>query len=94
MKTKTARVLSILLICFITAPVYADQMKQGEKEGHETHEKTRNIIINCMRTFSAFAHRGGGPMASGSQSLKLGEAGGCELCLPNEISVAFISSGW
>ena len=38
MKTKTARVLSILLICFITAPVYADQMKQGEKEGHETHQ--------------------------------------------------------
>ena len=38
MKTKTARLLSILLICFITAPVYADQMKQGEKEGHETHQ--------------------------------------------------------
>ena len=38
MKTITALVLSILLICFITAPVYADQMKQAEKEGHETHQ--------------------------------------------------------
>ena len=38
MKTITACVLSILLICFITAPGYADQMKHGEKKGHEKHQ--------------------------------------------------------
>ena len=57
MKTKTAFVLFIFLICLIAVPVHAEQMKQGENEGYEKHqamiadnksEKDKNLNIQLL----------------------------------------------